>query len=256
MIQSKSLPKTGQAVTIAKAYNLCLLIGNEHYAMRILLIEDNNEIAHFLYTSLTEACYVVDVAGDGLRGSYLGTSQEYDIIILDYNLPKKKAPEVCKEIRAAGKTCPILILSVEHSALKKVELLNMGADDYMTKPFSLEELLARLRVLQRRPSAISAETLGIDDLTINLRTHNVERNKKEIYLTKKEFMLLEYMIKNQDAVLSRGKILEHVWDINADIFSNTIETHILTLRKKIEFDGKKKLIHTVPGRGYKLAVKK
>lgn len=224
--------------------------------MRILLIEDNSDVANFLYTSLAEACYVVDVAGDGVRGAYLGVTNDYDLVILDYNLPKKKAPEVCREIREAGKTYPILILSVENSPLKKVELFNIGADDYMTKPFSFEELLARLRVLLRRPPAISAETLTIDDLTINLRSHIVERNKKEIYLTKKEFMLLEYMIKNKDAVLSRGKIMEHVWDINADIFSNTIETHILTLRKKIELPGKKKLVHTVPGRGYKLTIKK
>lgn len=224
--------------------------------MRILLIEDNNDVAHFLYNSLTEACYVVDVAGDGVRGAYLGVTNDYDLVILDYNLPKKKAPEVCKDIRDAGKTYPILILSVENSPLKKVELFNIGADDYMTKPFSLEELLARLRVLLRRPPTITTETLTIDDLSINLRSHIVERNKKEIYLTKKEFMLLEYMIKNKDTVLSRGKILEHVWDINADIFSNTIETHILTLRKKIELPGKKKLVHTVPGRGYKLTLKK
>jgi DNA-binding response OmpR family regulator len=223
--------------------------------MRLLLVEDQPELAHFLYSSLTEACFAVDVAGDGVRGSYLGALNDYDLAILDYNLPKKNGREVCRAIREAGKKYPIIMLSVEGSTPKKVELLNNGADDYMTKPFSLEELLARIRAILRRPHHLLEETLAIDDLSVNTRTHLVKRGEKEIYLTKKEFMLLEHLLKNTDTVISRGSLIEHVWDNSGDIFSNTIETHILTLRKKIDSLSHRKLIQTVPGRGYKISAK-
>lgn len=224
--------------------------------MRILVIEDQTDLAQFLYEALTDACFVVDIAGDGVRGVYLATLNDYDIIILDSNLPRKKGPDVCREIRQAGKTTPILVLSVEKDTVKKIELLDRGADDYMTKPFSFGELMARIRAMLRRQPTVTAEKLVIDDLTINTATHDVNRGEKPINLTRKEFMLLEYLIKNKDAVITRGKIIEHVWDMNADIFSNTIETHILTLRKKIEFPGKSKLLHTIAGRGYQLTLKK
>jgi DNA-binding response OmpR family regulator len=223
--------------------------------MRLLLVEDQPELAHFLYSSLTEACFAVDVAGDGVRGSYLGSLNDYDLAILDYNLPKKNGREVCRAIREAGKKYPIIMLSIEGSTPKKVELLNSGADDYMTKPFSLEELLARIRAILRRPHPLLEETLLLDDLSINTRTHLVKRGDKEIYLTKKEFMLLEHLLKNTDTVISRGSLIEHVWDNSGDIFSNTIETHILTLRKKIDSLSRRKLIKTVPGRGYKISSK-
>ncbi len=220
--------------------------------MRILLVEDEKDIVQFLKPSLESECFVVDVATDGEQGSFLGPTNNYDLIILDNMLPKKNGREVCTEIREAGKTTPILVLSVVEETDQKVGLLNAGADDYMTKPFSLGELLARMHALLRRPKKIESQILQIADLTLDTRKHLVKRGGKEIYLTRKEFIFLEYLMKNPGVVLSRGMIMEHVWDMNADPFSNTIESHVLTLRKKIDTKGKKKLIRTVPGRGYKI----
>jgi DNA-binding response OmpR family regulator len=222
--------------------------------MRVLVIEDEEGIARFLKAGLESEYFAVDIAEDGDKGSYLGKINEYDIIILDNMLPKKNGAEVCREIRESGKNTPIILLSARGEMGIKVELLNKGADDYMTKPFSLEELLARMRALLRRPQYVSSELLTIDDLTMDTKSHAVKRGDKEIYLTRKEFMLLEYLLKHRDSVVSRGKILEHVWDMNADPFSNTIESHILNIRKKISSKGKKDLIHTVPGVGYKLSL--
>ena len=219
--------------------------------MRILVIEDEKEINAFLKLSLESECFIVDVAEDGERGSFLARTNEYDVIILDNILPKKIGLDVCKEIRASGKTTPIIVLSVKSETTTKVDLLNAGADDYLIKPFSLDELLARIRALLRRPQQIEDEILEIDDLSLDTKRHTVKRATKEIYLTRKEFILLEYLMKNRSIVLSRGMILEHVWDMNADPFSNTIESHILSLRRKIDAKGKK-LIQTVPGRGYKI----
>jgi DNA-binding response OmpR family regulator len=223
--------------------------------MRILLVEDEKDIIKFLKLSLESECFVVDVAEDGEKGSYLARTNDYDLIILDNILPKKQGLEVCKEIREEGKNSLILMLSVKSDVATKVDLLNAGADDYLTKPFSLEELLARMRALVRRPKQIESEILQIDNLILDTKRHLVKRKDKEIYLTRKSFMLLEYLMRNQGLVLSRGMIMEHVWDMNADPFSNTIESHILSLRKKIDFGKNKKLIHTVPGRGYKIDVK-
>ena len=136
----------------------------------------------------------------------------------------------------------------------KIDLLNAGADDYLTKPFALQELLARVRALLRRPLAIEEEVLCVGPITLDTKRCIVTRGKKEIYLTRKEFMLLRYLMKNEGTVLSRGMLLEHVWDMSVDIFSNTIESHILSLRKKIGDTGKDRLIQTIPGRGYKMGL--
>lgn len=222
--------------------------------MRILVIEDEIKISDFLKKSLEAECFAVDVAGDGERGSYLARINDYDLVILDNILPKKTGLEVCQEIRKDGKNMPIIMLSVKAETSTKVELLNAGADDYLIKPFSLEELLARMKALLRRPHQIESEVLTIDDITLDTKRNIVKQGDKEVYLTRKEFMLLEYLMKNPGIVLSRGMILEHVWDMNADPFSNTIESHILSLRRKIDNKGKKKLIHTISGRGYKIGV--
>jgi DNA-binding response OmpR family regulator len=222
--------------------------------MRILVIEDEEGIAKFLKAGLESEYFAVDLAEDGEKGSYLAKTNDYDMIILDNMLPKKNGAEVCQEIRATGKNTPIIMLSARGEMGIKVELLNKGADDYMTKPFSLEELLARIRALLRRPHYVSSEVLTIDDLVMETKRHTVKRGEKEIYLTRKEFMLLEYLLKHRDSVVSRGMIMEHVWDMNADPFSNTIESHILNVRKKISAKGKKNLIHTLPGVGYKLGL--
>ena len=222
--------------------------------MRLLLIDDQPELTKSLQLSLEAECFVVDVASDGHRGSFLGRTTDYDLIILDYNLPKKSGLEVCHDIRGAGKTTPILILSVESDVDKKITLLNTGADDYLTKPFSFQELLARIRAILRRPAAQTTTVLSLDDLKLDTHKHLARRGDQEIYLTKKEFMLLEHLLRQQGNVVSRGALMEHVWEADSDIFSNTIETHILTLRRKIDLANKNKLIHTIPGRGYKMSL--
>lgn len=220
--------------------------------MRVLVVEDERKIREFLKDSLEAECYAVDAVDDGEQGSRLARINDYDLVILDNILPKKLGLEVCRDIRAHGKTMPILIVSVKNDTVNKVDLLDAGADDYLTKPFALPELLARVRALLRRPQATLEEVLTAGDLTLDGRTGSVTRGDRDITLTRKEFMLLQYLLQNKGTILSRGMILEHVWDMSVDIFSNTIEAHILSLRKKLSDTGTGKLIHTVSGRGYKL----
>lgn len=220
--------------------------------MNILIVEDNKETVNFLKTSLGDVGYVIDTAEDGKTGCHKALKNNYDLIILDNILPQKDGRQICFEIRKKRKNVPIIILSVKSEIEDKVGLLNIGADDYLTKPFSFAELLVRIRALLRRPVKIENTILRIGDLTLDANSHKIKRGKKEICLSPKEFYLLEYLMKNRGRVLSRTEILEHVWDMNADPFTNTIETHILNLRKKIEKQDKIKLIHTVPGRGYKI----
>ncbi len=224
--------------------------------MRILIVEDQDDLRNLLRSRLEEECFVVDAARDGEQGSFMARTNEYDLILLDNHLPKKNGIEVCKDIRNSKKNIPILILSVLDDTLQKVELLEAGADDYLTKPFSFSELNARIRAILRRSEQMIENILSIDDLVLNSQKHEVYRGQQEIYLTKKEFMMLEFLMRSAGQVISRGDILEHVWDIHADPFSNTIETHILSLRRKIDTPGKTKLIHNLSGRGYKIGLKK
>ena len=215
--------------------------------MRLLVIEDQDELGDSIKAGLGDACYVVDLARDGETGSYWARTHDYDLIILDYHLPGKNGSIICREVRV-----PILILSVVTDIQTKVELLNTGADDYLTKPFSFAELQARIRAMLRRRPMITDDLYCVGDLSLDTQRQSVRRGKREITLNRKEYMLLEYLVRRRGEVVSRAALLEHVWDRDADPFSNTIETHVLRLRKKIEGHGKQKLIHTVPGRGYKL----
>ncbi len=224
--------------------------------MRILLIEDEKDIAEFLKTSLEMEFYTVDMAHDGEQGSFLARTNEYDLIICDYILPKQNGPEVIAEIRQENKHVPIIILSVKSEIDSKIELFNLGVDDYLTKPFLFEELLAHIKAVLRRPLKREDQILRIDDLMVDTDKHLVKRGRQAITLTRKELSLLEYLLKNRSRVISRVTIMEHVWDANADPFSNTIESHITNLRRKINLPGKKELIHTISGRGYKIDLKK
>lgn len=223
--------------------------------MRLLIVDDEKTLTTVLQKKLS-ADFSVDVANDGAHGSFMACTNEYDLAILDYHLPRRHGKDICRDIREKGKSYPILMLSVEKDSQAKTEALNLGADDFISKPFSYAELEARIKAMLRRPKSITNTTLNIADLYLNPATNEVTRNGKGIYLTKKEFMLLEYFMRNENLVLSRGMLMEHVWDINGDIFSNTIEMHIANLRKKIDSKNRVKLIHTVSGRGYKLAIKK
>ena len=218
--------------------------------MRILVIDDDKNISGLLEEGLELACYAVDVANDGEDGSYLARTNEYDVVILDNKLPEKQGIDVCHEIRDSGKTMPIIILSVISDVEVKTRLLDECADDYMTKPFSLRELQAHIHAVLRRPSHLQSDILKVGDLTLDTKTRRVTRGAKKIRLTRTEYMLLEYLMRNQGIPLRRDKIIEHVWDMDANPFSHTLDTHIWLLRRKIDGTGKKKLIRTVHGVGY------
>jgi len=219
--------------------------------MKILLIEDNMSIRNVLRLGLEGEAFAVDEAEDGEKGSYLARTNKYDLIILDNVLPKKMAKQVCQEIRNQNIYTPILLLSAKADTLSKVELLKAGADDYVTKPFSFEELKARINTLLRRPHKIEGVIMKVDNIILDKDTHEVTKSNKHLNLTRKEFSLLELLMSNLGKVVTRTDMIEHVWDINADPFSNTLEAHILNLRKKVG-DTKKRLIRNIPGRGYKM----
>ncbi len=219
--------------------------------MRILIIDDDELLCESLQSTLETEGYAVDVAHDGEKGSFLARTNEYALIILDNMMPKKTGTRVCQEIRSAEKHTPILMLSMQDTIPSKVANLDNGADDYLAKPFSYDELRARIKALMRRPREIEPTVLSIDNITLDIDKQRVYCEYKDVYLTKKEFSLLHYLMRNRGRVLSRSMIMEHVWHADADPFSNTIEAHILTLRKKLKENNRKnKLIHNIPGRGY------
>lgn len=222
--------------------------------MRILVVEDNPDIRQFLKEALETASFVVDTADNGEDGSYMARVNEYDAAIMDCVMPRKSGAQVVKELRAAKKTTPVLMLSVQSDLDDKVDLLNLGADDYMTKPFSYKELLSRIRALIRRPNQLVPPTMRIDNLVLDTMSQRIIRGSERIYLTRKEYALAEYLMRNRGLIISRGMLLDHVWNDGVDPSSNTIETHIRNLRRKIETPHGKKLIHTVPGRGYKMDI--
>ena len=217
--------------------------------MRILLVEDERNVAAFIKKGLEEEFYSVDVAEDGSEGLLMGTSSDYDLIILDVMLPGMNGIEICKKIRERDRRVPILMLTAVDSVESKVQGLESGADDYLTKPFEFSELLARIKALLRRAPDIVNE-LTIDNLRIDLLSRRVFRGGREITLTPKEFSLLEYLLRNNGRVLSRTQIIENVWGYNFDPGSNVVDVHIKFLREKIDSDTEKKLNHTIRGAGY------
>ncbi|MGA1824569.1 MAG: response regulator [bacterium] len=220
--------------------------------MRILVIEDEMKIANFISRGLKEEGYAVDIAYDGEQGHFLAMTNEHDLLILDLMLPKIDGISLCKSLRAEKYAKPIIMLTAKDKIEDKVMGLDSGADDYLTKPFAFEELLARMRVLLRKKDNYCLTQLQINDLVMDLVTHKVTRGNEEIVLTSKEYALLEYLMRNQGKVVTRTMISEHVWDINFDTFTNVIDVYINYLRKKIDHGQKKKLIHTLRGRGYLL----
>ena len=218
--------------------------------MRILVVEDDKKVAGFIKKGLEEETYAIDVACDGEDGLHLGSEGQYDLIILDIMLPKIDGLEILSQLRDQGRDTPILLLTAKDAVDDRVAGLNKGADDYLTKPFAFSELLARVRVLLRRGKAEVKTTLQISDLTLDLVSHNVNRGGDEIELTGKEYSLLEYFMRNQEKVLTRTMIAEHVWDYNFDTFTNVIDVYINHLRKKIDKGRESKLLHTLRGVGY------
>lgn len=220
--------------------------------MRILLIEDDTDTQDFLSERFKEKGIAVDIAGTGTRGVYFAKTNEYDAIFLDYGLPEKNGMIVCEEIRSFGKHTPIIMISVTDAIVSKVRGLEVGADDYVTKPFYFEEAYARMQAILRRPKRLEGTVYAIDDLRLDASRQIVSRGNVPIYLTKKEFSILEFLLKHSGEVVTRGMLMEHIWDLDIDPFSNTIETHVLNLRRKIEKPEKIKLIHSITGRGYKI----
>ncbi len=218
----------------------------------MLIADDDATVRESLRRAFEEERIVVDIATDGERASYLGRINEYDIAIIDLIMPNKDGCTVCSDLRHRGRTFPILVLSVNATTEQKVRLLNVGADDYMTKPFSFREISARVKALTRRPQPIEPDVLEVGDLRVDTAQQKVTRGKRDIYLTRKEFSLLEFLMRRHGQVISRGSIMEHIWNADADPFSNTIEAHILNIRKKISDTKRNRLVHTVPGRGYKV----
>lgn len=224
--------------------------------MRILLIEDEARLAKVIKQGLTESGFAVDQALDGEEGLYLGETESYDIIILDLALPKIDGLTICKELRKKNITTPILMLTAKTRIEDRVLGLNTGADDYLTKPFEFIELKARIQALLRRSHRQLENIIKIDDLEVDMLKHLVKRDGKIIFLTPKEFAILEYLLRHKDDVITRTQITEHTWDYNFDSLSNVVDVFIATLRKKIDKGFKKKLIHTIHGVGYQISEKR
>ncbi|NCO65321.1 MAG: DNA-binding response regulator [Candidatus Aquicultor secundus] len=222
--------------------------------MRILVVEDEHKIANSIKRGLEQETYAVDVAYDGESGFDLASTTDYDVIILDVMLPKMDGVEVCRQLRQAHIHTPILMLTAKGQLNDKVEGLNAGADDYLVKPFAFAELLARIRALGRRPKESLGSMLSAADLSLNTLTYEVARAGRHIDLSKKEFALLEYMLRNKNRILTKDQIINHVWHYDADILPNTVEVYIGYLRNKIDkpFTDKPSLLQTVRGFGYKI----
>lgn len=222
--------------------------------MRILVIEDEHKIARAIKKGLEQESYAVDLAFDGEYGYDLAATEDYDVIVLDLMLPKKDGLSICRELRAAGIHTPIIMLTARGQLHERVESLDSGADDYLVKPYSFAELLARIRALTRRPRNALDTVLSAGDLTLNTVTYEVKRGGIPIALSRKEFALLEYLLRNKGRILSKDQIINHVWDFDADVLPNTVEVYIGYLRNKIDrpFRNSPALIKTVRGFGYKI----
>lgn len=220
--------------------------------MNILLIEDEPEVAAFIKTGLEEQQYHVTVVPDGAQGALLATGQDFNLLILDILLPGQNGFKICKQVRASKKDLPILMLTALGTISDKVQGFENGADDYLTKPFHFEELLARINALTRRRQVIHGKIYKAADLEVDCDKGSAYRDGKEILLTAKEFTLLEILITNKNKVLSRSEIAGKVWGINFDRGTNLIDVYINYLRTKIDKNHSKKLIQTVIGRGYML----
>lgn len=224
--------------------------------MKILIIDDEKDIVSFLSSGLKEKAYIVDCAYDGTKGAFMAKTSHYDLIVLDYNLPEKDGLSVLKEIRKSGVKSLVLALTVSAELDKKELMFKNGVDDYITKPFLIQEFMWRIEALLRRPLNIKIKNPRLGDLQLDTKKQIAIRKNRRIYLTNKEYSLLELFFRRRDEVLSRSQIMENVWEYNADPFSNSIETHIVSLRKKLNQKGEENYIHTFTGRGYKFGLRK
>lgn len=223
--------------------------------MRVLVIEDEKQLLKIIGERLKEEGYVADLVKDGMEGLHFAESLDYDCIILDIMLPTIDGFSILRKLRARKINTPILILTAKDTIKDKVSGLDLGADDYITKPFSFEELIARVRAMLRRKSGEKETVLFISDLTLDLITREVSRGNHLIELTSKEFAILEYFLRNKGKVLTKSQIANHVWNYEFEYKSNIVEVYVRYLRKKLEDNFENKLIHTVSGVGYVIKVK-
>ena len=221
--------------------------------MRLLLVEDEERLSNNIKKGLVEQGFAVDQAFDGEEGQFLAESEEYDAMILDIMLPKKDGVSVCKELRSKDIKTPVLMLTAKSLIEDKVTGLDSGADDYLTKPFSFDELKSRIYALIRRSNNQVKTEIVIADLKVDPKKHEVTRGGKVIKLTPKEFAVLEFLLTHKDEIVTRTQILEHVWDYNYDGMSNIVDVFITTLRRKVDKGHTKQLIHTLHGVGYKIS---
>lgn len=219
--------------------------------MRILLVEDNKKLSDYLKKGLENQSYSVDCAYDGEEAEKMALYGEYDLIILDILLPIKDGIVVCKNLRDKNINIPIIMLTAKAQTEDKIIGLDSGADDYLPKPFDFDELLARIRALLRRPKEKIPEIIKVQDIILDNSEHIVKKDDKIIYLTLKEYAVLEYLIRNKNLALNREQILEHCWDFSFDSFSNIVDVYIKRLRKKLDPTNYEKYIQTVRGIGYK-----
>lgn len=221
--------------------------------MRILLVEDEKEIASFIMRGLKAERFAIDWAHRSSIALMWSKVNDYDIAIVDIKLEgEKDGLRICRELRKKKKEYPVIMLSAIHDTRMKIECLNSGADDYLTKPFALTELLARIRALLRREKRVVGPILTMADLVIDINSHTAKRAGEPIVLNRKEFGLLEYFMRNPGTLLTRNMILEHVWETSADPLTNTVDVHVRFLREKIDDGHDEKLIHTIHGHGYKM----
>lgn len=221
--------------------------------MRILVVDDEKKIALGIKKVLESQKYAVDVCHDGIEALNMAEAIEYDLIILDRMLPGMDGVSIIKNLRSQNIYTPILLLTALGTVKDKTDGLDAGADDYLPKPFALDELLARVRAILRRPKVKAEIILTVSDLSLNLNTHSVKRSNKDIILTNKEFSLLEFLMRNKNQPISKEQIITHVWNWDSDILPNNIEVYISYLRDKVDKPFSKKLIKTVRGVGYKIS---
>jgi two-component system copper resistance phosphate regulon response regulator CusR len=222
--------------------------------MRILIIEDEKKLADSIKKGLEQESYAVDTAYEGSDGFGLAVTCDYDLIILDLMLPGMDGMDICRKLREKNIDTPIIMLTARGQIKDRVEGLNAGSDDYLVKPFAFEELLARIKALSRRPKNNTGLVFSINDLKLNTLSYKVTRYGKEIRLSKKEYALLEFLMRNKGKILTKKQIIDHVWDYDADILPNTVEVYIGYLRDKIDrpFKKSKPLINTIRGFGYRI----
>jgi DNA-binding response OmpR family regulator len=220
--------------------------------MRVLLIEDDRKAARLLSKGLQEEGFVVDVASTGEGGEEQAALNEYDVVILDWLLPGRDGLAVCRALRASGNSTPILMLTARDSVADRVSGLGTGADDYLTKPFALDELLARIQALLRRSRSVQPVVLKVADLTLDPVTRRVARGSVVVTLTPKEYAILEVLMRNVGQVVSRTRLAERVWDEASEVLDNLVDAHVSHLRKKVDREASVPLIHTVRGVGYRL----